>query len=807
MANIKQQEQERLKLLEQIEETEKRINAQNEKAAVSKSKEATRLKSQMVEEKKRLDKLKEELGVVEKIVKAEQKRKDNAKKRRELAEDAAKYEEDQFDSLAKMHPAVKKLLTDQITGNSTITDITKEIITLKRKETGVYIDAAGKLGVYTEEQRAQFRLTREELEKQNELLKSSATESYFASLTDDQKEAFKFQAETNGLTENGIRLYKKANAERDEFVKREERIKQLNEGINGLFDSLPGKLGDVVKGVQSFAKSVAEIGLGWAAILAVVVLVVKEFTDLSSAASEFRKETGVLNSQMEGLRDSVRQSRMEMAGLGVEAKDIFDVIENYQKQFSELYQPTKNVRDALTVMSANFGVSAESSAEVLSIMQGMSNVSDETATGFMLQATQVAKIARIAPKKVFEDIKSASERIAKYMGDSVDEIFKAELGARQLGVSLDDVLATTENLLDFEGSIGEELAANAMTGGQFNLARARALAAAGEEIEAQKEVNRQLNRGREFSQKSSFEKESLAKALGTTVGKLQHQLMLEKKLQGLDNEQRKVMDEAMKNGLDISKMDDAQLKTALEKAKAEQEMQGELTQTANAFKAIGAEIGTTIMPLLTALVDVLKVVSGVAGFIHSIFKAIGSAISSITGPVGEVSEGMRSALGIAKALAAVTVVWGASAVYASVAAALAASTGGIAAPLIPVIAGAAAAGVLTAGMGIVNSVGDFNKPAGQGPIVSTREGGIFQGTKNDDVAMGPGISKKLSGGSSLSSNNNDGKYIALLGRVDTLMQKLTTGGIVAHASMDGQKLTSGIIGVQSRNTRNTLALS
>ena len=213
------------------------------------------------------------------------------------------------------------------------------------------------------------------------------------------------------------------------------------------------------------------------------------------------------------------------------------------------------------------------------------------------------------------------------------------------------------------------------------------------------------------------------------------------------------------------------------------------------------------MPLLTALVDVLKVVSGVAGFIHSIFKAIGSAISSITGPVGEVSEGMRSALGIAKALAAVTVVWGASAVYASVAAALAASTGGIAAPLIPVIAGAAAAGVLTAGMGIVNSVGDFNKPAGKGPVVSTREGGIFQGTKNDDVAMGPGISKKLSGGSSLSSNNNDGKYIALLGRVDTLMQKLTTGGIVAHASMDGQKLTSGIIGVQSRNTRNTLALS
>ena len=807
MANIKQQEQERLKLLEQIEETEKRIHAQNEKAAVSKSKEAKRLQTQMVEEKKRLDKLKEELGVVEKIVKAEQQRKDNAKKRRNLEEETSKYQDDQLSSLTKISPAVKKLLTDQITGNSTITDITKEIITLRQKETNINLVRNGEKYKFNAEERAQFKLTRQELEKQKDLLIEAATSSNFASLTDNQKEAAKYQAETNGLTEDGIRLYEKANAERKEFVKREERIKKLNEGISGVFDELPGKLGDVVKGVQSFAKGVGQIGLGWAAILAVLVLVVKEFTDLSSAASEFRKETGVLNSQMKGVSDSVRQSRMEMAGLGVEAKDIFDVIENYQKQFSELYQPTKNVRDALTVMSANFGVSAETSAEVLSIMQGMSDISDETATAFMLQATQIAKIAHIAPKKVFEDIKSASERIAKFMGDSVDEIFKAELGARKLGVSLDEVLATTETLLDFEGSIGDELVANAIAGGQFNLTQARALAAAGKNVEAQEEVYRQLNRGQDFAQKDMWTKQAAAKALGTTVGKLQHQLMMQQKLRGLDKDQRKIMDEAIANGLDISAMNDAELKTALEKAKAEQEMQGELTQTANAFKAIGAELGTTIMPLLTALVSILKVVSGIAGFIHSVFKALGDAISSITGPVGEVSEGMRGALNIAKALAAVTVVWGASTVYASVAAGLAASTAGIAAPLIPMIAGAAAAAVLSAGLGMVNSVGDLNKPAGQGPMVSTREGGIFQGTKNDDVAMGPGISKKLSGGTSLSPNNNDGKYIALLGRVDTLMQKLTTGGIVAHASMDGQRLTSGIIGVQSRNTRNTLALS
>ncbi len=65
MANITQQEQERLKLLQEIELIEKRINAQNEKAAISKSKEAKRLKAQLDEEKKQLDKFKEQLGVVD----------------------------------------------------------------------------------------------------------------------------------------------------------------------------------------------------------------------------------------------------------------------------------------------------------------------------------------------------------------------------------------------------------------------------------------------------------------------------------------------------------------------------------------------------------------------------------------------------------------------------------------------------------------------------------------------------------------------------------------------------------------------
>jgi hypothetical protein len=57
----------------------------------------------------------------------------------------------------------------------------------------------------------------------------------------------------------------------------------------------------------------------------------------------------------------------------------------------------------------------------------------------------------------------------------------------------------------------------------------------------------------------------------------------------------------------------------------------------------------------------------------------------------------------------------------------------------PALGIAAAAGVITMGYKFLNT-GDLAMSAGGGPIVTNpREGTIFQGTKNDEVAMGPGV--------------------------------------------------------------------
>ena len=126
----------------------------------------------------------------------------------------------------------------------------------------------------------------------------------------------------------------------------------------------------------------------------------------------------------------------------------------------------------------------------------------------------------------------------------------------------------------------------------------------------------------------------------------------------------------------------------------------------------------------------------------------------------------------------------------------------------------AVAGILAASLvvGAISSmVGDVKSPAKGKTQVSTKEGGIFTLSPNDDLVAAPGAASKMDmvskmgkGGMAVSSNS-DSKYIALLGRVDTLMQKLTTGGIVAHAYMDTSKVTANVANNSNNNTRNNFA--
>jgi hypothetical protein len=101
------------------------------------------------------------------------------------------------------------------------------------------------------------------------------------------------------------------------------------------------------------------------------------------------------------------------------------------------------------------------------------------------------------------------------------------------------------------------------------------------------------------------------------------------------------------------------------------------------------------------------------------------------------------------------------------------------------IAAIAAVGSVALLGGVIASqlqkVGDAVIPSIGGPIISTREGGLFQGTANDDVLMGPGLARGRNAQGTVTLSDQQIKQIA---------DAVRDGASRATITMDGGKVSS-----------------
>jgi hypothetical protein len=132
------------------------------------------------------------------------------------------------------------------------------------------------------------------------------------------------------------------------------------------------------------------------------------------------------------------------------------------------------------------------------------------------------------------------------------------------------------------------------------------------------------------------------------------------------------------------------------------------------------------------------------------------------------------------------------------------------------LGGIAAAGILAAGFGMLSKVGDLNSPANGKTQVSTKEGGLFELSPNDDLVAAPGAAAALSGkGSTGVAPQSPAPQINLsalsaplntmIAEIKALRADMASGKIAVH--MDGAKVTAGISNQVDKSTRNNFALS
>ncbi len=765
--------------------TQKRIDALNERTLKAKDKQLAKLKQQIEKEQ-------ENLSIQQKIVKEQQKLIETAKKREDLEKEVADYVEEQSTLWSKLSKNVQKELQSRIQGESAISSVNSRLVELKQNQLSLEGDD---LKLNNRKLQVFQSLEDGAIEAAKEVAHHSDTRTKY------QKEEASLKAKMNGFSDEEIQDALRLLKIKQNLEKKEERIKELHEMQHELLHAIP----EPVQKAFGFAKQMGAAFKNGMLTLGPMFLLVgaitaafHAFSELDKAAEDYRKTTGMTVSQTKELNEQAHHVEMYYRKVGVELKDVYDSANALANTFSDVVAHSEQTLAATSLLRANFGVTAETSAQVQGIFEQIGGLSQQTAANVQIQTVQLAKQLKVSPKEMMEDIAKSAGITAKYFKGDVNLLVRQAAEAKRLGTNLQTVEKTAESLLNFEENIEKELVAATFVGGKFNLSQARALAYQGKIVEAQNATLDAIEASGDFTQQDVFTQKALAEASNMSVEEITKQLAMRKQLANLSEDDKKAAQDAIDAGLDITNLNEEQLKNKVKEFSKQQEINGQLTKMEDQFKGVIAQIGGTLMPLMTALVPVMEAVmkplqwaaDGISWFIKGLKEGKGAAIA-----LGVV----LAPLAIAAVVQAVGAIWAALSALG---------------PIGWLLAGAATVGFLSS-LGKAKSeakpTGDLIETAEGQTTVSTREGGLYKLSKKDDFVAMPGAAKMVANQNSglqqtispvASANNN--LMSALIAEFRGVRADMAGGKIGVY--MDGDRVTANVTNTIGGSTRNNFAL-
>jgi hypothetical protein len=792
MAENLSDESKKKQLLDEQNEVQQRIEERNKRMALAGQDEIKRLKKRNEQDKEHIKNLKEELKVISDSEKKAKEYTDVWEKALKRQDDYSEAQNDFQTSFSRLGKDVQTTLQKSTNESNAFSTITGRILELKKEQ----INASDE--EYTQLQKRIDALSN--IRSQQEAAAESMVEAkkHAHGISEAEKRKQKYQRDTAGLTGKDKAAADASFKAKEKLLAAEEKIKAIHEQQHKMAHILPESVQSALgfmKEMGSVAKSMSLKVAGTFLLAGALMAAFHAFQELDKAAEDYRKETGMTVSQTEELGHQAHHIEMYYRKVGVELKDVYDTANSLANTFSDVVGHSEQTLAAISLMKSNFGVTTQTGAEVQGIFEQIGGLSQQAAANVQLQTLNLAKQLKVSPKEMMEDIAKSAGITSKYFKGDVTLLVKQAAEAKRLGTNLQEVEKTAENLLDFENSIEKELVAATFVGGQFNLSRARALAYEGKIVDAQNATLDAIEASGDFASKDVFTQKALADASNMTVEQINKQLAMRKQLANLSDMDKKAAQDAIDKGLDISNLNEEQLKQKVKEFSQQQEMNGALTKMEDQFKGIIAQLGGTLMPIMTALVPVMEM----------LFKPLQWAVSGIQMFVDGLKQGKAGAIAMAVVLSPLLI--------SMVGSAISAIFAGLSwlGPFGVPLAVAAVAGFLsTMKSAKAEAAGDIMSPADGKTQVSTKEGGLYELSKNDDFVAFPGASKAFANqqgqpqAASVVASSNNNMIGALIQEFRGVRADMQAGKIGVY--MDGDSVTAGVAKVVGRGTRNDFAL-
>jgi F0F1-type ATP synthase assembly protein I len=508
-------------------------------------------------------------------------------------------------------------------------------------------------------------------------------------------------------TEKNLEIKKEEREQVKQIIKNHEAIvKSYEEEIenaeilleNTKEQTLLGKLQS--KNIKTFIEGLKEAIALFAPLTAAFDAVKKFAFNISDQVTKLQKGLVLSRDEAYAVRQEFNEIAVASGDVAVNTNRLIEANAQLGKQLGFASKFTGDLNIQFIKLTKQIGLSEEAAGGLakLSIASGKTleeskNIALETAQSLSSQYG-----IQLDQREVLEEVgKISGQTLAMFKG-SVPALTQAVAQAKLLGTNLDNAKKQASALLDFETSIENELQAELLTGQQLNLERARTAALTGDITTVMKELNNQNIDFNKFSNMNVIAQDKIAAALGTTSDELSNQLL---KQQYLGKSQEEVAalagDEVAKRLEALNAQDRFNL--AMEKA---QDLISRL---------VGGGLGK--------LVDGMASLAENATILYTVLGAM-AGISFVKLVAGLAASAVQAGL-----LAAGTITASQAITFGLSAVAIAAGVGLL-------------LGAFADAQSQAKDVGDMSYSKGK-TLISTKEGGLFAPSLNDDIAVAPGI--------------------------------------------------------------------
>jgi hypothetical protein len=414
--------------------------------------------------------------------------------------------------------------------------------------------------------------------------------------------------------------------------------------------ALTSGVGGGIRGLSVAAARIAPMLAGPQAIVAAIVatlaLGVIRMHQIEAAAEEFRKSTGLLNSQTKDVERQISKISAETRALGISMKEVAGYAASFYNAFHGTQRASDAVLTSMAVLNANFGIAVDDQTKLNHLFQSSAHLNQEQAQYAIANTVEAAKLAKVAPTKVIADMAANSEAMYNYFHGSVEEMGAAAIQAAKMGTSITQMTSMADKLLNFETSLTDELNAGAILGKNFNLSIARSAAAAGDMPGMYEAVLDAVGNVGDITKLTKFEQDAIVQSTGMQVSELANGLHIREKFSHLDKEAQAAGIEQLKNGKKLSDINEDDLKTLVKRQKGQKEMQGQIHALGDILKGMGDVFMDSFLPMGQAVIafvtPIVKMIAALySGFmtpLSAAFKRVSEQVARIFGVFDSTSK-------------------------------------------------------------------------------------------------------------------------------------------------------------------------